>query len=525
VPFFLRRSRRFPAALFARGLICASLAVAQVLAQNPPVEDEDPEEAEETGFLAGTLFPNNSILKDVILPSYDLDLNLTSMLTAEELKIVTKKKIKGKNLEIEFFHPDGSPRGRIDLKTADFNATKKFLSTNEPVSFVSEEMDVAGTGLVFDIANDRGFLHGPVKAVSRKPIKTSMNANPARRGLAAGALLMASVFPLPAQELTPEMTSQEKAAALRPNQEELERIAKDSVSSRPKVLAEQAAAEKVLTAARDKSEGARISMNAFFQAAALTTLLAEPEPSVTTDVPRPPVSEKIGEETTITSKSGAFIDNKEGLIVFLKDVKVDNPEFTLTAQNEVKAFMKEKLAQKEAKEGPKKNPDEVSPPKDAPPAPANVPAPEGAVAPEGQKPAPPKPVDPAVAEKWKAEKEARKAAGGPGSAEDISRIIATGTVMIDYKPKEPGKKPVKACAHLAVYDFDKEQVLLKGGSPWVVIDGNTVSVQGNDAYILVYLKDGEPQYAVTRDGEMRADIKVDTKKEPKKKEEPKPKAR
>ena len=138
MPFFPRRSRRFAAALFARGLICAALAVTQVQAQNPPVEDEDPEEAEEAGFLAGTLFPNNSILKDVILPSYDLDLNLTSTLTAEELKIVTKKKIKGKNLEIEFFRPDQSPRGRIDLKTADFNATKMLLSTYEPVSFVSE---------------------------------------------------------------------------------------------------------------------------------------------------------------------------------------------------------------------------------------------------------------------------------------------------------------------------------------------------------------------------------------------------
>ena len=521
MPFILRRSRRFAAALFARGLICASLAVAQ--AQNPPVEEEDPEEEEETGFLAGTLFPNNSILKDVVLPSYDLDLNLTSMLTAEEMKIVTRKKIQGKNLEIEFFHPDESPRGRIDLKTATFNATKKLLSTDEPVSFVSEDMDVAGTGLVFDTENNRGFLHGPVKAVSRKPIETSMNPESDRRALAVGALLMAAVFPLPGQELTPEMSSAEKAAALRPSQAELDRIAKEAVSSRPKVLAEQAAAEKVLTEATGKSEDARISMNSFFQAAALTSLLAEPGDSVTTDVPRPPVTEKIGEWTTITSQSGAFIDNNEGLIVFLKDVKIVNPQFTLTAQNEVKAFMKEKLAAKDAKEGA--NPDEVTPPKDGTAAPGTVPAPEGAAAPEEQKPAAPKPVDPEVAAKWKAEKEARKAAGGTGNAEDISRIIASGTVVIDYKPTEPGKKPVKASAHLVVYDFDKEQVLLKGGSPWVILDGNPVSVAGDDAYILVYLKDGEPQFAVTRDGEMRAEIKVPEQDKQKKKGQPKPKAR
>lgn len=520
---FLHRSRRFTAALLARGVMCASLAVAQ--AQNPPVEEEDPEEAEEAGFLAGTLFPNNSILKDVILPSYDLDLNLTSTLTAEELKIVTKKKIQAKKVQIEFFNPDRSSQGRIDLKTANFNATKKLITTNEPVSFVSDEMNVAGTGLVFDTENNRGFLHGPVKAVSRKAISTSMNVQPSRRGLAAGALLMASVFPLPGQELTPEMSSAEKAAALRPDQAELERIDKEAVSSRPRVEAEQASAEKVLIEAKTGSEDARISMNGFLQAAALTSLLAEPEPPVVADVPRPPASEKLGDDTTITSQGGAFIDNNEGLIVFLKDVKVVNPEFTLTAQNEIKAFLKEKLAVKEAKSGPKVNPDEVAAPKDAAPAPANVPAPEGDVAPGAPKAPAPKVVDPEQLAKWKAAKDARKAEGGPGGSEDISRVIATGTVVIEYKSKDPTKKPAKASGHMAVYDFEKEQVLLKGGSPWAVIDGNIYSVNGNDAYILVYLKDGQPQYAVTRDGEMRADIKVPEQDTQKKKEAPKPKAR
>jgi lipopolysaccharide export system protein LptA len=522
VPCFFHRSRRFGAGFLAGGLICASLAVAE--AQNPPVDEEDPEEAEETGFLAGTLFPNNSILKDVALPSFGPDLNLTSMLTAEEMKIVTKKKIKGKNLKIEFFHPDESPQGQVTLKTADFNATKKLLTTREPVSFVSPDMDVDGTGLVFDVENNRGFLHGPVKAVSRKPISTSMNANPARRGLTIGALLMASVFPLPGQELSPEMSSQERAAALRPKQEELDRIAKEAVSSRAKVVAEQAAAENVLTAAKTGSEDARISMNGFFQAASLTTLLAEPEPAVVADVPRPPVSEKLGEETTITSQAGAFIDNNEGVIVFLKDVKVVNPEFTLTAQNEIKAFLKEKLAAKEGKEGAKVNPDEIAPPKDGAPAPTDVAAPEGAAAPDAPKAPAPKEVDPELLAKWKAAKDAKKASGGPGGSEDISRVIATGTVMIEYKPKDPTKTPAKASGHMVVYDFDKEQVLLKGGSPWAVIDGNVYSVSGNDAYILVYLKDGQPQYAVTRDGEMRAQIKI-PEQNPKKKEAPKPKAR
>ena len=506
MPFRSYRFRRFPAAFISRGVICVSLAVTQ--AQNPPMDEKKEAMEEQTGFLAsGTLFPDNSILKDVLLPNYDLALNLTSTLSAEELKIVTKQKIEGKNLLIEFFKPDRSSRGRIAMKSADFSATKKLLSSDDPVSFASDDLDVAGTSLIFDLGNNRGFLHGPVKAVSRTDMKTSsLNAYPNRRGLTIGALLVASVFPLPAQQiLEADKSRAAEIAALRPDPAAIEKMVAEAASKRPQLARESSAAEEVLTRTSADADDARISMNSFFQAASLTALLAEPATAAGGAVPRP-VVEQLKEETTITSKQGAFIDNKEGLIVFLKDVHVANPEFKLSAQDEVKIFMEPEPEEDKKAAGEK---DGIKPK-------------EGDAAEE--KPTVPKEVDPEEAAKWKAAKDARKAAGAGGGKNDIKRIVASGNVVVDYQKK--GEEPIKASARTVIYDFEKEQILLHGGSPWVIQgNGNPVWLDGDDAYILILTKDDKPQRVITSQDNLRATFSVDAKgKDTKKKEAPKKEA-
>ncbi|WP_367871382.1 hypothetical protein [Luteolibacter sp. Populi] len=532
------------AGLLTRGLLCATLAVAA--AQNPvPEKDKDPDKEEATGFLQGDLFPDNSVLKRVILPSFNLDLQLVNTLTAEEMTIVTKKDIEAKNVKIDFFGPNRTHRGTIDLKKAAFNASDKILRSKDPVSFVSEKLNLDGTSLDFDTENNRGFLHGPVKAVSKSPPRTSMNVSPARKAIAAGTMLMASAMQAPAQEeapkaldvpvLTENMSSEEKQAALQPTEERLARMKEEAASRAPQVATARETAEKLLADAHDKSEGARITMNSFFQAAAMPAMLAETAPEPVGPVPRPVLDEmQIGEKTTITSDGGGFIDNNEGLIVFLKNVKVVNPEFTMTAQKELKVFRKtdpaaegskaakraemEKIAaEKAARQAAGQDPVVQPPPKEGTtPAPAPAPTEGAAPAPgEGADKAEKPPVDPELAAKWKAEKDKKKA-GGLGGESEISRLMASGTVMIDYKPKEEGKKPMKAAAHLVVYDFEKEEILLQGGSPWALIDGNPVSVAGDNAYIVVTLKDGQPLYAVTKGGSLTAEMQLkDMKEKPK----------
>ncbi|WP_035607837.1 hypothetical protein [Haloferula sp. BvORR071] len=553
-----RRHRCFANGLLTRSLICAtSLVMAVAQAQNPPPtakEEEEPEDDSTGGLLSGNdLFPDNSVLKHVILPTYDEKLHLTNTLSAEEMTIVTKTNIEARNLKIDFYGDDRSPRGSISLKKSFFDATKKLLTTQEPVSFVSDEMNVDGSSMTFDTESNRGFLFGPVTAVSKKAThETTQNAPAGQKGTegkAAAATDTGKESAAPAQAqaegaspapilVKPKvdplagLTTEEKIAAMTLSADRLQQIKAEAASRAPQIEAARAAADNVLAESRDRSEGARIDMNSFFTAAALTMLAVDAAEPPTDPVPRPVMeAPKEGtQKTTITSDGGMFIDNTQGLTVFLKNVKVVNPEFTLTAQKEVQAFMtvdpasgkseaeqreewNKKVAEKQAARAAKAE------------AEKNGTAPPDAK--EGELPAPPeeavKPIKPeltpeqAQKQQEKLEEARKKKQAAGGATGDVKRLIASGTVLIDYQPKpeegEAKKDPVKAAAHLVIYDLEKEEILLQGGSPWVMIGTNLAAVNGNDSYIQVTLKDGRPIYAVTKGGSIKAELELDDMKE------------
>lgn len=574
----LHRPCRFVAGPFTRGLLCATtLAMAIAAAQNPqpaPAEnqEQDPDKEDPAGFLSGNeIFPDNSILKGVILPAFDQDSQLTNTLTAEELTIVTRKKIEAKNLKIDFFGPNRTPRGTMSLKKSFFDAVSKLLTTKEPVAYVSDELKVDGSSLAFDTENNRGFLYGPVTAISTpKPKETAKADSDKKATAAAGANAPAAEAPAPAPaaEPAPEavaetaapdpsekkdplegLTTEEKMAELKLSKDELQAVKALAASRAPQVEEARAKGEQILVENKEKAEDARINMNSFFQAAALTMLLAEAAPEPNGPVPRPVVeAPKEGtEKTTITSDGGAFIDNSEGLIVFLKNVKVVNPEFTLTAQKEVKAFMvkdansdkseaeqreeymkkaaaivAERARKAEAEKNGTAPPDANATPKETEPALPT--APQDASKPA--KPDKPEPTAKQLEEMIEAKK--KKKAEGPAAASDIRLLIASGTVLIDYKPKPPEnkdeepKEPVKAAAHLVVYNFEDEEILLQGGSPWVMIGNKLAAVDGEDSFIRVTLKNGRPIYAVTEGGSLKAELELDSMKD-KEKDKTKPK--
>ncbi len=482
------------------------------------------------GLFSGGLLPNGSILKDAVLPSYDEHLNLTSSVKAAEFTIFTRDesrlnaktgvtktvavldRVEASDLHILFYNPDQSSRGEIAMARARMIPSKDLtlLTTEEPVSFVSEKMKVDGTGLVFDIDNNRGFLRGPVKAVSKADLRTSMNSKPARQVLAAGALLMASATALPAQEA--ELTSAEKFAKLRLTPAELEQATKDVTSKRDLVKQASGASEKELEQVKTESDDARITMNSFFQAASLATLLAEPAPA-TGAVPRPDIKPD-PEEMTITSKQGVYLDAVEGLAIFLENVELKRPGFSMTGADEVKIFMapqKPKETAAVVPEGEKAEKAADSLPKEAKPVPE---------------------ITPEQAAKMKAAKEAGKKGEGPASEDemgDVRRIVATGVIVVDYKPEDPTKSPAKASARTMIYDLEKEQIILKGGSPWYIAeDGTKAFLTGENAYIVIKVNgDGDILSVVTHDQE-QLQMKMNLKEDPAKKgkdKQPKPENR
>jgi lipopolysaccharide export system protein LptA len=547
-----QRSRLLLPGSLVVGLLGVALGLAVATAQTTVPENHAPDgggEADESGGLfSGGLLPNGSILKNVVLPSYDEKLRLVSTVNAGDLTIFTrdeprldKKTGKPKNvpvldkvdinhLRIRFFNIDRSPKGNIAMAQARLEIRQKItlLTSDEPVSFVSEDMKVDGSALAFDTKNNRGFLHGPVTAVAKtKDKRTSMNASPAQRALAAGAMMMASAPALPAQEAAPatapatetSVTTAQRFKNSLLSQEELKQVAAETASRAPQQVAETSAAGKNLADVTAKSEDARLTMNNFLQAAALASMLAEATPAALPDVPRPPAFNDPN-ETVVKSKNGAYFDSKEGLLIFLGDVTVKNPQLELKGASEVKLFMEP--------EAEKKKDEAANKPKEGDAA-AETPAPPKEA---------PKELTPEMIEKMRAAKEAQMAdnlkkagkadkGGEGGSFGDIKKMVATGpAVYVRFVSGKPGDKPVEASAHSIVYDFEKQQMILEGGSPWVYQEGGTrAQALGAGAYILIHTDaDGNMTKVVTYNpGGFEANLPTPPKKDDNKQQPQKPK--
>jgi lipopolysaccharide export system protein LptA len=466
----------------------AGLSIASAQNLEPEEDAKDPDEEESTGFLDGSLMPDGGILKNVLIPQYTRDLLLSATLRAETLTIVTQKIIDAANVRIEFFNPDRSTRGRIDMATARYNAIKQLLTSDKPVSLVSDDLTATGSSLVYDLKNTRGFLSGPVTATTLIDQSTSMNTKPVRQAIAAGSLMMAAATPLPAQQDPSAASISQRIEEARLSPYELARITKESETAKPLAKAAADRGNTALEDATHRSEEATATLADFLSAATLTTLLAEPfvpAAATSTDVPRPNIPAD-PTKTRITSDDGAFFDSKNGLLIFLKNVVVRDPRFSLSGADELKVFFDPKEVPAAAKATPKPPAGEQANP-------------------------PPEPVKPGGAGAPVRDEKAGIADAKFGKP---NRIIATGTVVVEYQSGKKDDPPVKASARTVIYDLKKEEFILRGGSPWVLREGQLSSVPGNDAYIVIQ-KDGS---FVTGNGGIDAqmDIKDKTKEDEKK---------
>jgi lipopolysaccharide export system protein LptA len=477
-------------------MICAVAGIGLAAGQSldfPGNDEKDPEEQESSGLLNADLMPDGGILKNVLIPQYDDKLMLSATLRAEVMEIAVAKKTKtveiklidALKVKLEFFNPDRTPRGKIEMATARYDAKKQFLTSDEPVSLVSDDLTADGSRLVYDLKKSRGFLHGPVTATTTTTDRsTSMNSKPVRQAIAAGSLMMAAATGLPAQE--PAVPLADRIAESRLTPEELQRLDQAAVTRKPLVEEKVAKESKEFAEATARSESANTTVSDFFRAAALTTLLAEPLAAPATgDVPRPNIPED-PTQTRITSDDGAFFDSPNGLLVFLKNVVVKDPRFTLNGADELKVFFEPKVDPKAAAKGKAGDANE----KAAEPVKPDA-------APAGEKPKLEK-VDPAGLNAAKFGKPVE--------------IIATGTVVVEYLPEKKDEPPVKASARTVIYNLKTEEFTLRGGSPWVLREGQLSSVPGNDAYIVIK-KDGS---FITGNGGIDARMDIKEKDEDKK---------
>lgn len=379
--------------------------------------EEDALQLPKSKFQATALLPPGSELKDVIFPAYDENKGLVSALKAKIMTLVTPEQIAAQAVSIEFFNPDQSSRGHVNLVQALMDRGKGLLSADEPVEIQYDQMTSTGTGLRYFFEQRQGFLLGPVSThIRQNPNEKTMKASSTK--LPATAALGMTLL---AQQLTAAapapMTSQEVAA-----------IQADAAPHAPVAATAAAAAKASLAADLAASEKANQATSDLLRQAGLPGV-----PAATIPAPDKPLDKKPGPtDTVINSDGGFYFDAAEGVFVYLKNVTVKDPRFTLSGANELKIFLAKKT-------------------------------------PVTKDPKP------------------KKETGLGGGFDGVERIVATGAIRV-VKEASEGQERVEASAAIFTYNAKAEQITLSGGYPWIVRGSQYQRAKQPDLNLRIFLK-------------------------------------
>ena len=351
------------------------------------------------------LLPPGSELKGVMLPRYDENHQLTGVLKSQAVTLIDATRIAGRNVSIEFFNPNQTSKGRIDLASATIYQETGLIATRDPVVIKSDRVNATGSGLYYSFARGEGFLLGPATTSIQAPTETTMITplSPLRATALLGMSLLAPLSAAPPQPIT---------AA------ELAAIQADVTSKAPTAKAASTAAHASLDA--DLADAGTAS-----QAAATFLVQADlpPVPAAAAPAGKPLDIKPGAADTVINCEGGMYFDPDEGVLVYLKNVTVKDPRFDLSGADELKIF----FGKKPAKE-PKDKPETDKPGKAKGAFGGNIGANFG----------------------------------------DVERIVANGAVVLDQKKTAAGKDPIKASGAIFSYNLKADQIIISGGYPWVV---------------------------------------------------------
>jgi lipopolysaccharide export system protein LptA len=326
---------------------------------------------------AVSMLPDGSELQGVIIPRYNEKRKLTGMMKAKTLRLVDREQASATDVAIEFHDDTERPRGRIDLHHILYRQATGMIRADEAVKLRSARLQADGSGLHYDVHGGEGFLIGPSRTWMTASPETAMK--PTTRPLRTAALLGASAITLVAGETKPAAAT--AAEASRATREEL-----------AQALADSQAAHDAAAGFLKKAEAVDPT-----QAEA-----AAPEAKPLDLQPGP-------KDLVIQCDGGMYFNPEEGVFVYLKNVTVKDPRFSLHGANELKIFLGKK-------------PGAASDAKDA------------------------------------------------MDFGEIDRVTASGTLVFEQQP-EAGGEPIRASGSFFSYHVPSDQVVLSGGFPWVVQGG------------------------------------------------------
>ena len=288
-----------------------------------------------------SLLPDGSQMHGVLLPRYDENQKLSSLLHAEEMTFVNRETIHGDTVCIEFFDSDETMNGRIDLKQAVFNSAKGSLKATEIVTLSSDQIIAKGDGLWYAFEQGEGFLGGPVDTRIFSKKQTTMKS---RTSTLRATAMVGAALAQPALNAAPQPIAPAERTA----------VHADAVS---KASAHNNAASETrndLKADLEASAAATASAKAFLEKqeiqAKADTAPATPE-AQPLDAPSDP------NDTLVTCDGGMYFDADDGVFVYLRNVVVKDPRFDLSGANELKVFLGKKPDEKTEKNASQKSAD------------------------------------------------------------------------------------------------------------------------------------------------------------------------
>jgi len=338
-----------------------------------------------------SLLPHGSVLQGVILPRYDDQRRLVSSLKTAVLTLVNDERVEGDDVTLEMYHPDGTSKARAHFNHAILDQKTGFLTASEAVKITADQLIASGTGIRYHLEKGQGFLLGPAETLIIAPEKTTMKITPSplRASAALGLALV-----------TTSLTSARPAAV---SPEELAAIESAAASKSDEVATINAEIAKSKTADSNDAAKAGAAAQEFVKQAEIPIAdgAAEPEAKPLEVTPGP-------NDTLIQCDGGMYFDAEEGVLVYLKNVRVTDPRFNLSGASELKIFFAKKTDTDE-----------------------------------------------------------EKAEGFGAGFGDVDRIIATGAVRIIQKATKQGEDPVEASGGLFTYRVKTGEIIISGRFPWV----------------------------------------------------------
>ncbi len=286
------------------------------------------------------ILPAGSILKKINIPRYNPNYTPASLLTADQIKVISEEEVQGTVVGISLYDELGKIKTRTTLNAVNYNQSTGLITSRENLEFSGETFTASSQGLILDWENHRGFLLGKNKSIiyikkrismnnTNKP-STKTNTKKTRIATGATAAVLASVPAL--------LTADELAKIEADSQPSTELFIKQLEQTKATLVATAEAEAKIATIRKE-----------------LTEKLGS-VPSIDPSQPAPPelVPIKGREFITITSDQLLF-DAKKGVFVYFGNVKITHPQYSFTCDGELKIILNESASAKKLSEKERAN--------------------------------------------------------------------------------------------------------------------------------------------------------------------------